>query len=1054
MTVWGDGGGVRGFVRGLFRVAVPLAAAAIVAASCGGGGGSGGAGPASGAPPEPQPTLTPMPEPISAPMPAPCVEIHGRGCVPESEYEAQAGRAAVGYAQTASFRNQWGLRAVGADRAYANLELRLGPDAEPGAGVIVGVLDTGIDLAHRAFRNTRVSERILPDARNEDGSEFSHGTAVASIIAGREDPVAPADASGVAWGADLAVFAMRLRSGDGTYRPVAVGRLGSNAEDFAGIFREILAWRDGSGRIDFLNLSLGVQGLIERYGEEDLREPMTPLIAVMAQDGADDKLVFVWAAGNSHGNACDPALPECVNGAVEASSVDLPAGLAARFPELKPQTLAVVAIGRGGAIAGFSNRCGIAQDYCLAAPGEDVALAYFGPHRGRDGVRGTAVGRGTSYAAPMVTGGLALMKQLFRGQLSNTDLAARLLHTADRSGVYADASVYGRGLMDLGAATAPVGDPVVAAGRRVDGPGALVGDTGLSLGGAFGDRLAAALANREIAAFDSLGAPFWYDFGGFSRAEAGPSLSERLAEFRRISAALPSAPPAEALRIPLTAAPGEGGAAPALHLTRSGASAAARAGHFALAGDGLIASVPVAAGLTASALTGEGADGETPANGAALAWRPPGSALGLSAGWLGERRSLLGTVSRGAFGRVRGSAAFAGVESGMALGGWHIGGAAEIGAIRARTAGRRAGADVAARDQRLRAARHAADRGRRRVRRVALAAAPRRGRKRPLRHPRRPHKVGPGGARARHGRRRPRRPPARPRPPLATPRPGRRNPPRRHPLPPPRPPQRRGHGDDPPVRLARGVLRGDRHAPQVVMPGLVPGIHVLRRRAVNGDKRAGRPTWMPGTSPGMTTWGGEAGTAGGRPASQQRVVEVLPVRVLRADQVDLPRPRPMLHRLLALDRGGDLLVAFGVDQPLEPVALGEPLDRALAMLPGPARDVGGHAHIERPVPPVGHDVHPPPAHPAMLQDVDARNKSGHDGGGGGHSRIPPVVMPGLVPGIHAAAVNRPYSCHRVTRIIRRPRRRTAVPVPRGRGPGRGAKRNCAKRPFLRLTACS
>ena len=33
------------------------------------------------------------------------------------------------------------------------------------------------------------------------------------------------------------------------------------------------------------------------------------------------------------------------------------------------------------------------------------------------------------------------------------------------------------------------------------------------------------------------------------------------------------------------------------------------------------------------------------------------------------------------------------------------------------------------------------------------------------------------------------------------------------------------------------------------MPGLVPGIHVSRRRAVSGDKRAGRPTWMPGTSP-------------------------------------------------------------------------------------------------------------------------------------------------------------------------------------------------------------
>ena len=49
--------------------------------------------------------------------------------------------------------------------------------------------------------------------------------------------------------------------------------------------------------------------------------------------------------------------------------------------------------------------------------------------------------------------------------------------------------------------------------------------------------------------------------------------------------------------------------------------------------------------------------------------------------------------------------------------------------------------------------------------------------------------------------------------------------------------------------------------PHPVMPGLVPGIHVLRHRAVSGDKRAGRPTWMPGTSPGMTA--GDGGGGGG-----------------------------------------------------------------------------------------------------------------------------------------------------------------------------------------------
>ncbi|MXX08583.1 MAG: S8 family serine peptidase, partial [Synechococcus sp. SB0667_bin_8] len=58
-------------------------------------------------------------------------------------------------------------------------------------------------------------------------------------------------------------------------------------------------------------------------------------------------------------------------------------------------------------MSSFSNRCGIAQDFYIAAPGQSLLVAYPDTHYW---------GSGTSYSAPMVSGGLAIMKQLFRGQ--------------------------------------------------------------------------------------------------------------------------------------------------------------------------------------------------------------------------------------------------------------------------------------------------------------------------------------------------------------------------------------------------------------------------------------------------------------------------------------------------------------------------------------------------------------------------------------------------------------------------------------------------------------
>ena len=619
-------------------------------------------------------------------VPVACVQTHDQGCVLEPEFEALVEEIAGEYAEQSSFQNQWGLEAIGADKAYANLELQFGPDTAPGEGVTVGILDTGIDGADPAFRDKTVIERFLSGATEEDGTDFSHGTAVASVIAGEDIPDYEFDAQGVAWGADLIVFAIPLGDPPELYDPIKLSELPGTAEYFVETLGEVLAWQFGSRSIDFLNLSLGVSGIIENYSEEVLREPFATMITSIAQEGSEEKVVFVWAAGNANGRACDIPIPQCVDGEVKASSADILSGLSVRFPELHENTVAVVAIRPDGEIADFSNRCGIAADSCLAAPGEDIRVSYFGPGRDGNPIRSVADAGGTSFAAPMVTGGLALMKHYFRGQLSNVDLLARLLETADRSGLYADAEIYGRGLMDLGTATSPVGEPVVAMGGRVESPGAAIHDTSLQVGSAFGDAFAPSLASHEIAAFDALGAPFWYDVGNLVTVTARPSLYERFRDFQQLSIQGAQGPSASTIRIPILQSRGESdGAVSALYLVKSGAPAAAKANHFALAGRSLVAIFPVAASLSATALTTEGLAGQDPASGAALAWRAPEAVLGLRVGWLGERQTLLGSASEGAFGDLVANAMFAGIEADAELGQWRIGGTAEIGTVNAQT---------------------------------------------------------------------------------------------------------------------------------------------------------------------------------------------------------------------------------------------------------------------------------------------------------------------------------------------------------------------------------
>ena len=602
------------------------------------------------------------------------------------EDDERRDRLAAGYRAHATFGRQWGLGRIGADQAYARLAIQHGEDVRPGAGVTVGLLDTGIDRDHPAFADTRIDEVFLPGAADETGHFPSHGTAVASVIAAGRGSSLPDAAHGVAWGANVVMFAdagfsdepelpPEIEELPTEYFPVWSEALEEFDGEIAARLDTVLGWRDGERRVDFLNLSVGSHGLIDGYTETELRNVYRRSIAAMAQADADEKTILVWAAGNEHGLRCLPNQPYCLRGGVVAASPSYEAGLAARIAELRGHTVAVVAVAEEGGIAEYSNRCGLASEWCIAAPGDNVSLAYFGPDEetGEPGKRATWMAGGTSFAAPMVAGGLAVMKHRFRGQLSNEDLLARLLETADRTGRYAEEKIYGRGLMDLAAATAPVGGQRVATGTRVTGPGRTLWSTRLGLGGAVGDSLERSLAGREFVVFDSLGAPFWHRLGDRmtrpTRSPARSRLHELLSEESTGAEAGGRQSRYE-----------EGLGPPRWETGFLAAPAGMSAGHLGLAGNAPALRYAGDGDLTLNAFSTVGMERRLPVAGAALAWH--GGPVGLRGGWLAERESALGTRAEGAFGRLAANGVFAGIEGETNLEGWRMSGVAELGLTR------------------------------------------------------------------------------------------------------------------------------------------------------------------------------------------------------------------------------------------------------------------------------------------------------------------------------------------------------------------------------------
>ena len=255
----------------------------------------------------------------------------------------------------------------------------------------------------------------------------------------------------------------------------------------------------------------------------------------------------------------------------------------------------------------------------------------------------------------MVSGGLAVIKSMFRDNLSNEELVQRLFTTARDDGIYADAAIYGHGLMDLGAATNPWGIPAFMSSLSSTSSAPL-STSFVSQGAPMGNSLTRAMQNQEVAAFDSLGAPFWFQGSDFTLPPTGSSTTALLQRFTR---------PVPPISVPAT-----------WEFDVQEAAVAVETGHLALTDGASRFTMNGPQGLGASLFHEAGA-----MEGLTVSWTPSPS-LTFAAGYLNELQSLLGSQAGGAFGRLSGETLFLSAGLNTTSGGWQLAAAGELGQVR------------------------------------------------------------------------------------------------------------------------------------------------------------------------------------------------------------------------------------------------------------------------------------------------------------------------------------------------------------------------------------
>ena len=387
------------------------------------------------------------------------------------------GSSSINY--TPEYNNQPGLDMIGVQTAT---------DAGIyGDGVNIAIVDTGYDYIHGELGATDVVG-ISYDSNSVyyvDGN--GHGSHVAGIIRAKRDG---SGMRGVAPSANLKIY--KIFDQNGTYALSSaehvsmINSITTNA-DFSNN-----SWGSTTTQIDDINSTW----ITNNFSSE----------AARYQNSVSNDTVHVWATHNQ--------------GDTQPS---YQAGLPAVVNNIEDGWIAVMALDNNKQETDYSNRCGNAADWCVAAPGGGDSQSTEGIYSVKSGGGYTRLS-GTSMAAPHVTGLLALVKERFTSSsLTNKQVRTRLLNGATYSGLTdfngnsassmstsTKEAIFGQGLVTYSASVAQIGSLTYPTSSNFyDENNQNVSQNKIALPSNLYNNISNQISNLDVMAFDSFdGADF------------------------------------------------------------------------------------------------------------------------------------------------------------------------------------------------------------------------------------------------------------------------------------------------------------------------------------------------------------------------------------------------------------------------------------------------------------------------------------------------------------------------------------------------------------------